>query len=394
MHLIEVTDKKTARQFLRLPVRLYKRDRHWIRPLDKDIEHVFDPEHNKLFRHGECIRWLLVDASGAVIGRIAAFINADVARKHAQPTGGVGFFECVDDQGAANMLFDAAKAWLQARDMEAMDGPINFGERDRWWGCLIDGFTEPNYCCNYNPPYYSRLFESYGFREYYRQLTLSRGVAEPLPPQYEEKAQRIARDPKYAFRHIDRKHLERFAADFVTIYNKAWIRHHGVGEIRQAQAMAMFKRMKPVIDEDIIWFGYYGSEPIAFFIMLPELNQIFRYVNGKLNWIGKLKFLYHKWRGTCRKMFGVVFGIVPEHQGKGVEGALVQAAARHIQPLGRYEVFEMNWIGDFNLIMIKIGEQVGAHVAKTHVTYRHLFDRSRPFERHPMMGEPSNTRQD
>ncbi len=31
--------------------------------------------------------------------------------------------------------------------MEAMDGPINFGDRDRWWGLLIDGFDrDPNYC--------------------------------------------------------------------------------------------------------------------------------------------------------------------------------------------------------------------------------------------------------
>jgi hypothetical protein len=387
VRLIEVTDNKTAKEFIRVPIVIYNGDPNWIRPLDRDIRAVFDPGQNKLLRSGQCIRWIATDDGGKLIGRIAAFVNPDTSRRQVQPTGGVGFFESVNDQAAADMLFEASKGWLQGMGMEAMDGPVNFGERDRWWGCLVDGFTEPNYCCNYNPRYYSSLFETYGFQTYYRQFTFSRAVTAPLPPQYEEKAQRIARNKSYSFQHIDKRQLERYAEDFVSIYNKAWVRHHGVGEIKRAHAMAMFKRMKPVIDEDIIWFGYHDREPIAFFIMLPELNQIFRHVNGKLDLLGKLKFLYHKKRGTCRKMFGVVFGIVPEYQGKGVEGALVQAAARHIQPLGRYDIFEMNWIGDFNLIMIKIGEQVGAHVAKTHVTYRYLFDRNKPFERHPMIGK-------
>ena len=49
------------------------------------------------------------------------------------------------------------------KGMEAMDGPINFGERDRWWGLITEGFTPPLYCMNYNPPYYIALFENYGF---------------------------------------------------------------------------------------------------------------------------------------------------------------------------------------------------------------------------------------
>ena len=146
------------------------------------------------------------------------------------------------------------------------------------------------------------------------------------------------------------------------------------------------KRIRPILDEKLIWFAYYKGEPVAFFVMLPEMNQIFRHVNGKLDAIGILKFLYHKWRGTCRKMFGVVFGVVPEHQGKAVEAAIVMAARDLIQDhYHRYDDLEMNWIGDFNPTMMKVNELMGGQIIKTHVTYRKLFDETKPFERHPVL---------
>src|SRR5436190_20183286 len=141
MKLAEVTNQQEALDFLRLPVRLYANESRWIRPLDVDIENVFDPEKNKTFRQGECIRWILVNDAGETIGRVAAFVNKKTVTKgNDQPTGGMGFFECINDQSAPFMLFDACKNWLASKGMEAMDGPVNFGSRDRWGGLLIEGF--------------------------------------------------------------------------------------------------------------------------------------------------------------------------------------------------------------------------------------------------------------
>src|SRR5690606_16238399 len=99
------------------------------------IESVFDPKVNKAFRYGEVVRWLLRHDDGSYIGRIAAFVNKKYSNKGDKvPVGGIGFFDCIDDQSAANVLFDTACAWLTTKGVKAMDGPINFGERDRWWG--------------------------------------------------------------------------------------------------------------------------------------------------------------------------------------------------------------------------------------------------------------------
>lgn len=386
MQLLEVTDKKTANEFIKLPLRLYKNEKSWIRPLDKDIENVFDPQKNKFFRHGECIRWILKDSEGKTVGRVAAFINQKtVKRGNDQPTGGMGFFECINDKNAAFILFDACKQWLEAKDMEAMDGPINFGDRDKWWGLLVKGHEiEPNYCANYNFPYYRDLFEAYGFKNYFEQYTYGRKTRDPLSPKLAEKAERIGQNPDYTFEHMRLKNLKRYIEEFRTIYNEAWGSHAGVAKMSSLQAKNVIYQLKPIIDEKIVWFGYYKGEPIAFFIMIPEVNQIFKYVNGKMDLIGKLKFLWHKWRKSCNKTFGLVFGIVPDHQGKGVEGAIIMAARKMVQDdYHRYEDYEMNWIGDFNPKMIKVAEQVGGDRVKIHITYRKLFDESKPFKRAP-----------
>lgn len=387
MKLIAVSNAQHERQFIELPVTLYKNEPNWIRPLDKDIKAVFDKEKNKTFKHGEIARWLLEDDKGKIIGRIAAFVNQKTAEKdNKQPTGGCGFFECINEQAAANMLFDQARDWLKERGMEAMDGPINFGDRDRWWGCLMDGFEiEPNYQCNYNFPYYNELFEGYGFEVYFKQFTFIRNTFDPFHPRIMQKADILNKDDDYHFEHLRLKNLPKYTEDFRLVYNKAWANHDGVPEMSEEQSKAIMKSMKPIIDEKIIWFAYYKGDPVAFYINLPEVNQIFKHVNGKLDWIGKAKFVWHKWRKTNKKMLGLVFGVAPEHQGKGLDGALVMATAQMVQKdYKRYPKLEMNWIGDFNRKMILVVKQVGGEIGKTHHTYRYLFDRSVEFERMPI----------
>ncbi len=385
MQLVEVKSAKDIKKFLELPLQIYKKDEQWIRPLDKDVEFVFDEKQNKFFRHGKAIRWLLKDDQKKVIGRVAAFINEKTAHKEDQPTGGMGFFECIDDEKAANVLFDASRKWLQDQDMEAMDGPINFGERDRWWGLLTEGFTQPMYCMNYNPPYYQQLFERYGFKTYFNQLCYSLIVKDRPKEKFYERYAKFANDPDYTALHIKKNNLKKFAFDFATVYNKAWASHFGNKQMSMEQVMLIFKKTKPILDEELAWFVYYKNEPVAFWFNLPDINQIVKHLHGKFGLFSKLKFLWLKKSGVCKKIIGLVFGIAPEFQGTGVDGYLIISGANVIQASGRYDEMEMQWIGDFNPKMINIAESLGTTRSRTLRTYRFLFDRSKEFKRHPIL---------
>ena len=154
MQIKTVHSKADIEAFLHLPFMINEGNPNWIAPLQQDVEKVFDPKKNPFFSHGECERWILTDDSGKTIGRIAAFINKTLAYTEDVPTGGCGFFEVINDKAAAFLLFDTAKKWLTERGMQAMDGPINFGERNAFWGLLVEGFTEPTYqiCLLYTSP--------------------------------------------------------------------------------------------------------------------------------------------------------------------------------------------------------------------------------------------------
>ena len=388
MQIFEVVSPSDIQEFLLLPVRLYKKTLNWIRPLDKDIESIFDTEKNKAFRDGACARWILMNESGVTIGRVAAFVNNKTAKRgNDQPTGGIGFFECIDDHQAAFMLFDQCKSWLQARGMEAMDGPINFGSREKWWGLLVEGFDQqPNYQCNYNFPYYVELFEGYHFKLYFNQFTFSRSVMEPLSERLAYKSDLVSRDPDYRFRYISGQELSKLPEYIQHVYNLAWTNRAETPELTLPQARLLVKQMKPILDPRLLWFGFYKDEPVTFFLSLPEINQLFKHVNGKLNWLGYLKLAWIKLMRPNRKAFGILFGVVPAHQGKGVDGALIMAARSLYQSNKMpYTEYEMNWIGDFNPKMIQVVEQVGARVNKRHITYRKLFDEDKPFKRHPIL---------
>jgi len=385
MQLIEVNSAKTRKEFLEVPAVVFKDDPNFIRPLDQDINDVFDPAKNKLFTSGEAIRWVLKDNQGKLIGRVAAFVNEKTARTSEYVTGGMGFFDCINDQSAANTLFDACKEWLSKKGMEAMDGPINFGDRQSWWGLLTEGFTPPTYSMNYNLPYYEQLFENYGFQTYFNQFVFRYVLSMPVPELFRQKADRIFKSPAFRFEHFRKKDTRKFADDITRIYNEAW---SGMGHFKPVtndQTLAMVKKMLPIIDERIIWFGYFKDRPIAVFLMLPDINQIVRHLNGKMDLWGKIRFAYYLKRGIINKMIGVLFGVVPDFQGKGIDGALVIKAGNVVQNEDRYKDLEMNWIGDFNPKMVKMVENLGTKIYKRYRTYRKIFDPSKPFFRAPMV---------
>jgi hypothetical protein len=170
------------------------------------------------------------------------------------------------------------------------------------------------------------------------------------------------------------------------VYNRAWAGHGGMKELSQEQVLIMFKKMKPVMDERIIWFAYHHDKPVAMFINLPDINRWFKFLKGKMGLWQKLQFLWLKSTVKNTKMVGLVFGVIPEFQGKGVDAYIIHEAKSFFeQKTQEYTDFEMQWIGDFNPKMLNVARTLGdTYVSRKLTTYRYLFDRTAPFERHPV----------
>ncbi|MDP1842159.1 MAG: hypothetical protein Q8K64_01975 [Sediminibacterium sp.] len=387
MQIIEVVDAADIQDFLNVNALMNADNPVYIRALDNEVNEVFDPLKNKHLKNGEAKRWIAKSDDGILLGRVAAFVNAKYINKGTDyKTGCLGFFDSVNDPAVANVLFDTAKQWLQSKGMEAMDGPINFGDRDKWWGLMVEGFDkEPMYGMSFNPSYYEALFEGYGFQNFYNQFYYAMNVEDPLPEKFAERFAKFNAKPGYEAKHVKIAHLDKYAGDFATVYNAAWAQHGEAKEITKEQVMKLFNKMKPIMDERTVWFAYYKEEPIAMFINIPDLNQYFKHFNGKLGWMQKLHLVWMKFRGVNKRLTGLAFGVVPKYQALGVDSYLIYACGQFVQGKGWYEQYEMGWAGDWNPKMVNIYKSLGGKQSRRMVTYRFIFDNLHRFERHPEM---------
>ena len=379
-----VSSKDDEKDFLECPIHIYKDDKIWVRPLDSDITSVFDIKKNKALKKSEVRRWIVKDESNNVCGRIAAFYSVSELRKRdGIKTGGIGFFESDNLPEVANLLFNTSIKWLKDCGIQAVDGPINIGERDRWWGLLTEGFTSPNYCSNYNPLYYKDFFENYGFQNYFNQYSYERIVKSNLNPLISDKAKRIEESGDYHCENLSLKNKKKYAADFAEIYNQGWAKFPGIKKMSEQQVELIIKSISPILDTKLTYFAYHKNKPVGFFIMIPDINNIVKRLNGKMNLLGKIRFfLMMKYFLKPTKAVGLIFGIVPSHQGKGLHGYLVNEFAKNVFNNNfQYKTIELNWIGDFNPSMMKVCNEIGANIIKTHVTYRFLIDKNIVFSR-------------
>ncbi len=374
MHIIEVTSPAHIQEFLNLPFKIYAKDPLWVCPLLNDIESVFDPKRNNFFSFGRCTRWILVNERQETIGRIAAFINDKKAYKEAVPTGGCGFFECTNDLIAAHILFDQARNWLSERGMQAMNGPINFGENDTWWGLLVDGFTAPFYGMNYNPPYYKQLFESYGFIPRYEQISNRVDVPKGMPEKVIKISKWVISRRGFVLRHLDITQFDKFSNDFKEIYNDAWKDFENFTPVTDLTIQETLQKVKPIMDPKLIWFAYSAEgEPVAFVMILPDTNELIKGLNGKLDWIGKLRFVWNKWTVKHKRMRAVIMGTKEKYRNQGLESCLFMKLQEYAHSIGHYQELELSWVGDFNNKMLALHEGIGAVYAKKHTTYIHHF---------------------
>lgn len=388
MQIIEVKSGKEKREFLDFPKRLYKDDPNWVCMLDSELEATFDPDKNHLFRQGEACRWILRDEGGVTIGRIAAFIDKVRSAVYDQPTGGIGFFEVIQNKEAAFTLFDTGKEWLASRSMKAMDGPINFGENDTNWGLLVEGFVQQGFGMPYNKKYYREYFESYGFRNYFEQYSYHREVFNDkgeidFPPRIMKIAEWLTKRPGFSFRHLEFSNKEKFAADFVEIYNSTWaVFKEDFTPIDSELMLETFNKSRAFIDEELIWFAYHNEKPIAFFVLFPDLNQIIKPFKGRLTLWNKMRFLWAKATHRMTRMRAIVGGVNPAYQNSGVESAIFYNIYQVCKRKPWYKELELSWVGDFNPKMIAIYEALGAKKAKMHITYRYLMDDKAVFTRY------------
>ena len=185
----------------------------------------------------------------------------------------------------------------------------------------------------------------------------------------------MMKKPGYSFRHFDKATKEKKFSDFQEIYNDAWADFENFTPIEIDTIRESFRQMKPVMDEKIIWFAYYQDEPIAFVICIPDVNQILKHVQGKLNVWGKLKFAWFSKTTKVERLRIIIMGCKKKFRQHGIESGLIRCLQQEVLPRNSIKSVELAWVGDFNSKMLALHKATGAKKDKVHRTFRFVFEK-------------------
>ena len=351
---------------------VYAGNPQYVYPLRGDIEGILSTK-NAACTGDNLRRWVVRDGQRPV-GRIAAFVDTERNRQLDLPAGGIGFFEAIEDAAVAGLLFGAAEGWLRERGMHAVDGPINFGERDKFWGLLVRGWYRPIYQETYNPPYYEHFFTDHGYVPHEQCLTM-RGVVSEFPGDRLGKlAARVRERYGLYTEQIRPNALRKGADDFAEAYNAAFNHWPYFKPLTGEDVYPTFRQMKPVMDPHLTCIAYTPEgRPIGLAGLIPDLNCFLGGVHGKLNWLGLPRFLYRlKFQQQPRNCKGIAFGIAQDYQRQGVYplmvDAMFQSGDRHTSRTYRY--VDMATIRGHNKLMVDTCRQMNTEIHRVHMAYR------------------------
>ena len=369
MRIIEVKAAADWTLFHSVPGLVYADDPNWIFPIASDVEDTFNPNKNLVYKQGASALFVLMDDKNLPVGRIAAFIDHLRNTALPYPIGGIGFFECVENNDYADALFERAEAWLVEQGAAAVDGPINFGERDKYWGLLDRGWYPPLFLENYQPRYYKKFFTRRGYIPFEQILTL-RGETKDIPTErFKAFADRIRRTSNVVVEGFKFSEAERYARDFCEVYNASFKDFQHFKPVNPELVHRFLQGARPFIDPNLMCIVYFDGKPAGFCLLFPDLNPLLKPFHGKLNWLNGLKFLLKKHLTKSFSAKGMGFGVHPDYRTKGISAFLLEFMASD-RNKRVYPIMYLPTIRAHNKEIISIYDRMFVSVNRVHIAYR------------------------
>ena len=363
----EVKSASSKNEFIQFPWKVYQGTPHWVPPLKSDVKFLLNEKKNPFFLHAEAACFLAY-RNGNTVGRIAAIIDRNHIKFHNEQAGFFGYFECLPDCAVARELLVTAAGWLKERHMEIMRGPMNPSTNDEC-GFLLEGFdSPPMIMMTYTPAYYLDYMERCGLtkaRDLYAYIVGIRDVA--AGGRLVKLASAVkARIPGLTVRPANMKQFQQEIEAVKDIYNSAWSHNWGFVPMTDAETESMAKRLKPLIVPELMIMAEVNGKPAAFFVALPDYNQVLGKINGRLGPVGIAKFLWYSRKISDIRVLAM--GVTEEHRKKGIEGLLYLESFKAAVKKG-YERAEMSWILEENVLVQRGCELMGGKLYKKYRIY-------------------------
>jgi len=361
-----VTTKQEKKEFIQFPYDHYSDEKYWVAPLYMEQNKLLNTDKNPFFENAE-IELFLAYHNDKPAGRIAAIIDHRYNDFHDSKTGFFGFFECIDHQPTANLMFRVAADWLRNKGMVDVLGPANPGMMDEI-GILVEGFEKyPSILMPYHKPYYDTLIKGAGFDKAQDLLTYEVNQ-DNVDRERMNRAMEIVkrRLPDISIRKIRVKKIKEEIKIIRDIFNAAWSKNWGFIPLSEAEFDYLASDLKTIVDDNFAHIAEVNGKPVAFSVALPDYNQIFRDMDGRLFPTGIFKILWNKKK--INKVRTALMGVIPEYQGKGID-ALLHRESIENGLIHNFYSSEIGWILESNVQMNRVAEKIGGDPDKRYRMY-------------------------
>lgn len=357
--------------FIRAPWRVYADDPAWRAPLLFERKQHLSPKSNPAMARLEHAMWV-ARRGGEPVGRISAQIDPLAEAHQGSGLGHFGFIEGIDSESVFDGLFGAAEAWLRERGANRVQGPFNWTINQEC-GLLVDGFdTPPQIMMPHGRPYYGRHLDRLGYAKAADTFAfLYRGEGHDTPTM----RRAVAAAKKHeglTVRPLNMKRFDEEVRNALMIFNGAWAGNWGFIPFTDEEIDHAIGEMRPLLTADMGRIAELNGEPVGFAILLPNVNELARGLNGRLLPFGWSKLLYRLKVKGPRSVRLPLFGVHADHLntrfGSLVTFYLLQEIADAFVEQGFDEV-EMSWVLEKNTALCRINEHFGAPAYKTYRIY-------------------------
>jgi GNAT superfamily N-acetyltransferase len=368
-----VQDRSDLDVFAKFPWQIYKGDPNWVPPLLDDRYARIDLQKNPFWRDAERDLWIAWKGRQAV-GTIAAIIDRRWNQVMKQAVGCFGFFECMQDQAAANRLFAVAAGSLRQKGMQVMRGPYNPSQTDEI-GVLVEGFdTRPAILEAHTPPYYPSLFDNADFTKY-NDSVARMALINPdeidfehgFPEKMRRAGERANQRSDVTLRKVNLKDWDNELRLACRLYNEALSPLPDFIPLSDEEFMLFANSFKPIIDPEMALIAQVGSRPVGFAIALPDVNEALLHVNGRLNLAGLARLWWFS-RHIKRVSFKILI-MIPDYQRRGIESLLTMKVGQAIWKKGYREV-DMSLTGEENEKSTTMQEHLGFKIYRRYRIYQ------------------------
>ena len=367
LEIHRVATRRQKKQFLEFPWILYRGDPNWIPPLRANQSEMVGYKPHPFYARNS-VQTFLATRGGEVCGRIGAILNQGHNVRHNERRGFFGFFDCRDDQEAADGLFDAVREWFADQDIHNLRGPTN-PSLNYELGLLIDGFdSTPTFMMTYNPPYYERLIENYGFRKtqdlyaFWGNLDMLPAVAAKLKPIADQILERY----NVKLRSLDKSRFTDDVKMFLSLYNRSLANTWGFVPMTPGEVEHMAEGLRYLIVPEMTVAAEIDGQVVGVAFGLPDYNPRIKEINGRLFPFGFFHLLRN--RRAIKKIRLISTNVIPEFQRYGIGLVLLQGLVPKAMEWGLQEA-EFSWVLESNSLSYGSLKKGGAKISKTYRLY-------------------------